>query len=276
MVLQHSPPLSRITFSLAALLFSSAACGVEDGAVGEAEDWIVGGYAADAAAYPWFVSIWLDDERNCGGSLITPTRVLTAAHCIPPGIDFVRIGGLEDEERDVINTVEHPTLDAAVLELSSASAHATVDLNLDFGHPAALPLNLATTAKANTFAIGFGRTTEGGNPSNVLLEVQVPAVDNASCNTAYGGITNGDLCAGVAAGGSDTCQGDSGGPLFTRGIGGMLVAGVTSNGLGCARAGFPGIYVRVSELVPFLTTNAPGTRFISPAARIMSLLPPLN
>jgi len=53
----------------------------------------------------------------------------------------------------------------------------------------------------------------------------------------------------------DTCQGDSGGPLMAFVNNTWVLAGLTSNGYGCAQAGYPGVYTRVSSLISFINAN---------------------
>jgi secreted trypsin-like serine protease len=67
------------------------------------------------------------------------------------------------------------------------------------------------------------------------------------------------MCAGFAEGGKDSCQGDSGGPLFaTDSDGSYVQVGIVSWGAGCAQAGFPGVYARVSELSAFINSVLSG------------------
>lgn len=58
----------------------------------------------------------------------------------------------------------------------------------------------------------------------------------------------------------DTCQSDSGGPLMAFVNNRWVLAGVTSNGYGCARKGYPGLYTRVSHYVPFIDRVMKKTR----------------
>ncbi|MBV8840209.1 MAG: trypsin-like serine protease [Alphaproteobacteria bacterium] len=85
-----------------------------------------------------------------------------------------------------------------------------------------------------------------------MMQVDLPLIDHVACREAYQGdrgrgIDRRTICAGYAEGGKDACQGDSGGPLVTKDEQDHYVQiGVVSWGLGCARAGRPGVYTRVS------------------------------
>jgi len=94
----------------------------------------------------------------------------------------------------------------------------------------------------------------------VVNHVSVPVFDWNACKRAYEAIhlsmtiTNDMVCAGLSEGGKDSCQGDSGGPLITYNLKEKrwILVGVVSWGKGCALAGFPGIYARVSYFVPWI------------------------
>jgi trypsin len=90
---------------------------------------------------------------------------------------------------------------------------------------------------------GWGTTSQGGQPSQALREVEVQIVNQMQCNLSYQfRVTSGQMCAGYLLGGKDSCQGDSGGPLFQHGV----QIGVVSYGAGCANPLMYGVYTRVS------------------------------
>merc|ERR1712119_26661 len=93
---------------------------------------------------------------------------------------------------------------------------------------------------------------------NVLHKVDVPVVSDEECNAAYGAagyaVADSMICAGLPEGGKDSCQGDSGGPFFSNeSPEARELLGVVSWGIGCVRAGYPGVYTEVSHFVEWIT-----------------------
>ncbi|MFT7621440.1 MAG: trypsin [Myxococcota bacterium] len=219
---------------------------------------IVGGSEATEGAYPFIV--WLN---GCGGTLIGESWVMTAAHCQPIiSVNMsVFIGGhtrqgmlsgTSGEERTVSAVTCHPSykdftsdFDFCLLELSAASTKT----------PIAIDTTAGDRAGEDTIVMGWGDTAEGANSgSEVLLEVTVPVVSNATCLGSYpGSITDQMVCAGIAAGGIDSCQGDSGGPLVTAAADALV--GVVSWGQGCAQPNFYGVYARISSVTDWICTT---------------------
>jgi trypsin len=229
---------------------------------------IVGGVEASQGEFPFIVSLQAGYMGHfCGGSLIKKNWVLTAGHCVADTIDKVVIGmhdldnTTNTESIKVKRVIRHPQYnenttdyDYALLELASDSKYEPIALNTasNLDVPSNSAPIMATVA-------GWGATKESSySLPNSLQKVDVPLVSNAECNKDYNGvITDRMICAGIDKGGKDSCQGDSGGPLIaTADDNQRYLIGVVSWGEGCARAGKPGVYSRVSQAVAWINQNA--------------------
>ncbi|GAA3006132.1 S1 family peptidase [Actinokineospora diospyrosa] len=225
----------------------------------EAGQQIVGGQRAAIADHPYVVYLaTADGFQFCGGTLVTRDKVVTAAHCARAyPRDRVRVvAGREDKASTDGTTVEvkdiwvHPdyrdvTLgdDVAVLTLAQRVTYRPLPLAADWAQYA---------ADRPATILGWGRVAETGPASRYLLGAEVRMVDDTECAADYDSFRSTPMvCAGLPEGGIDTCQGDSGGPLV---VDGRLV-GIASWGQGCAEAGKPGVYTRVSTYVDLISDH---------------------
>jgi trypsin len=222
---------------------------------------IVGGARASTAQYPYVVYL---TTRNgfqfCGGTLVAPRKVVTAAHCATgyrPG-DLRVVAGRDDKltragaEATVVRLWVHP--DYTNVRSGADVAVLTIDRRLSLGAAAVAEPADADLYRPDTLAtvLGWGRTSEGGPASRYLLAAQVPVVADTDCGRAYPNFAADSMvCAGYPGGGVDTCQGDSGGPMV---VGGTLI-GISSWGSGCAQPGKPGVYTRVSRYAALIAAQ---------------------
>ncbi|XP_029351534.1 trypsin-1-like [Echeneis naucrates] len=101
---------------------------------------------------------------------------------------------------------------------------------------------------------GWGSTRENGPRVHRLQEVNVTILPSEVCNRFYlGRIRSSMFCAGKDEGGVDACQGDSGGPLSCFTGSRYELAGLVSWGVGCGRAGKPGVYTKIWQHTQWLS-----------------------
>ncbi|MGW5128746.1 S1 family peptidase [Streptomyces sp. NPDC004069] len=221
---------------------------------------VVGGTTTTTAEYPFVMQITdASGSQFCGGTLVAPTKVVTAAHCVVgETTDNVRVVGGRTRLDGTDGTVGEVGgiwfdpgytdaangADVAVLTLKSPMPYATAR----YVSPTATGVYApGMTARV----LGWGTTGEDGGGAGRLRVATVPVVSDTDCRHSYGSdfVASDMVCAGYPSGGVDTCQGDSGGPLL---IGGVL-AGITSWGNGCAEAGRPGVYTRLAAFSSLVT-----------------------
>ncbi|CAF1353672.1 unnamed protein product [Adineta steineri] len=259
------PILSQVTYTCS----SNATCGCSGNSAVLTK--IVGGENAASQTWGWMASLRYSSTNShfCGGSIISPLHILTAAHCTiglsSPSAVNVYVGSiyLSDtvQTRGVSYIHIHPNYstttyvnDLSILKLSSP-------LTIDQTNVAIVCLpNVSSIILAsqeypapNTslIAIGWGYLTEGGDSVSQILQqvtIQAIAANSIYCKNVQPADSSVQMCAGTMPnGGKDTCQGDSGGPLLMFTSDNVWqVVGITSNGVGCARPDLPGIYTRVA------------------------------
>lgn len=229
---------------------------------------IVGGNVAPHI-YPYMASLQVKNgkkwEHFCGASLIKPTILLTAAHCVKylpakPGTNYRAVLGkyvLSSKNtqgvytRSLTKIVIHPDYNTMNNDLALITIPIISNIpNINITMPTPPPSTMLTV-------IGWGYTTEGsGKTSDVLMQVNVPIVSLTICKKSYPSVTSQNVCAGYQQGGKDSCSGDSGGPLFFNQSGNIQQVGIVSYGKGCAEPNYYGVYTSVSYYRSWIETNS--------------------
>ncbi|MDT9699307.1 trypsin-like serine protease [Streptomyces sp. P17] len=230
---------------------------------------IIGGTTTTITNAPWMAQLWYQDEANgvsffCGGAVVSPTKILTAAHCVK-GYNWKAYGAvvtgtsqLADVENGTETAVQrqwnHPSYSSRTLDNDIAV--------LTLANPVkATPIRMATstetaayTAGTSAKVYGWGRTSSTSQDiSPTLKTATLPIQSDTTCAGYYGAdFVKGDMvCAGKPAGGSDSgttsaCNGDSGGPLV---VGNRIVGVVSWGVLDCVAKGAYSVFAKVKTYV---------------------------
>ncbi|KAJ9580605.1 hypothetical protein L9F63_024220 [Diploptera punctata] len=231
---------------------------------------IVNGQQATRGQFPYQAALYLDGSSFCGGSLISTTWVLTAAHCAQSISRFTVYLGAQalsatESGRVVVTSttkVVHSGYSTSTLNNDIALVRLPSAVSLtQFIQTVALP---SSAMASNTFAgqtitvSGWGRISDSTSGiSNNLNYINLPVITNSVCQLYYSSsiIVSSTICAD-GAGGRSTCNGDSGGPMVLSINGVTTQIGVVSfvSSRGCG-SGYPSGYVRVTSFLSWISSN---------------------
>lgn len=237
---------------------------------------IIGGTKASWQNNKWQVAIvHANDPDNrraqfCGGSIIAPGWVLTAAHCIDKSFEpssYAVLAGTDNllqggQRSSVTEYIVHEGW--RLPENKSLYDH---DIALLRIAPSPSPIGTAISlVAANTvldnfevLVTGWGVTEYRPTGTEYLQQISLPSVTEKVCNSdvAYDGrVTANMFCAGAYK--KDSCQGDSGGPASAMVQGQRRQIGIVSWGEGCGKRNKYGVYTRLPLYVGWIAEKTGG------------------
>jgi len=247
---------------------------------------IVGGKDVIPYSWPWQVLLVYksNGKLQCGGSVISPLWVMTAAHCVLSGNTKtfqVKLGVFNKAKKDEPGTQTfdiseihvHPKFDygKAIYDIALLKLISPVTYS-DHVSPVCLPNALKENlpeAGTTVFSTGWGNTVGRFREfrvisgkftefqSDTLQQVGIPLQSSQKCRNSYGREFYEDtqFCAGFDQGGHNNCNGDSGGPVVFQDAannGTWKQIGIVSWGRGCARPKYYGVNSKVSAFVDFI------------------------
>jgi secreted trypsin-like serine protease len=221
---------------------------------------VIGGTNAPQGKWPDVAAVNFAGSQGCTGTLVAPTVVLTAGHCVtPPAPDSVLLGTAslarpaDGETIPIRMSIEYPnsqqTIDVGILVLDRAAREM----------PRAIASGWARFEIVNGAPVqfvGFGTIDKMGSQPTTILQEATSTITDFDCSVMIGcnapAKPNGELGAGGM--GIDTCPGDSGGPMYLPTSFGTFLAGVTSRSydnatVACSEGG---IYERPDKIVDWI------------------------
>jgi secreted trypsin-like serine protease len=244
---------------------------------------IINGQPVNQAAWPWMVSYGPKHIHICGGVLIAPEYILTAAHCLH---------SIDDDDPIDISTIEirigitnlNETTTKNLFSIRKVTLHNDFNPNTYKNDIALIRLDRSVIqsdtiqmlclpsftsyiyppVNRTVIAIGWGHTIDPLiNPNSLipthlqqtLLPVLPITINKNNTNLCFEQEINApdqQLCAGYADGLADTCQADSGGPLMLFTDQHWELVGIVSYGIGCGQTMLPGVYTRVSAFLDWI------------------------
>ncbi|XP_073833445.1 serine protease SP24D-like isoform X2 [Musca autumnalis] len=220
---------------------------------------ILGGANAREGQFPHQVSLKWDGRHVCGGSIISPSYIVTAAHCLSQGyvnvpVKYIsiRAGSTIANEGGQVRQAEwsyvHPDYNLFGNDIGLVKLSEPLEFNENVK---AIPLAKQDPPTGVPVIIsGWGRTRNDGAVVKMLQYTTLTALSSSDCRQRMAGVPDSAFCLDHSIG-HGACRGDSGGPAVYNG---ELVGVANSVVRSCGSAN-PDSYASVAYYADWLREN---------------------
>ncbi|NWI38634.1 CATG protein, partial [Picathartes gymnocephalus] len=209
---------------------------------------IVGGHEARPHSHPYMAYLKTPGQGDCGGFLVAPDWVMSAAHCMANITVILGAHNIKEPEktqqvRGVLKYYEHPEYDPEMVYNDIMLLQASITLN-EYVQTIPLPKTNSDLPTGTKCMIAGWGLIDKDKSTNKLFETKVSIYSRRKCSLFYPHLDSGMVCAGSFHELKDSSQGDSGGPLVCN----KVAQGIVSFGYNSP----PGVYARISKYLPWI------------------------
>jgi len=234
---------------------------------------VIAGTTSVPGSWPWQILL-MGGRPGCGGSIIGPSHVITAAHCVfqydtYPSFFSVKVG--EHDQRKISGhektykvkrVFTHPKWSSRMLDYDIALLELQTPIQFNkYVSPVCLPSDNPPVG-AECYITGWGKTYHPGMMHPTLQQAKMPIVSNKVCYAKNKKfipvpITSRMVCSGDGGHSRRSgCHGDSGGPFVCNINGRWELHGAVSHGSPrCKSTETYTVFARVYYFKQWIQTN---------------------